>query len=121
MDIFAFAERLMGMNEGAWQRHAHPLSVWSRVILGLPLLILALWSHAWIGWWALIPLAGVLSFIWINPRMAPIPKHTDNWGAKAVFGERVWLKRKEVPIPERHRLMPHILTGVAALGIPFIA
>lgn len=40
MDIFRFAERLMLMDDETWQRHAHPISVWSRVFLSLPLLIL---------------------------------------------------------------------------------
>jgi hypothetical protein len=120
LDIFRFAEQLMLMDEDTWQRHAHPFSVWSRVFLGLPLLVLAVWSRAWIGGWALLALAAALGFIWLNPRMAPIPKHTDNWASKAVFGERVWLNRKSVPIPECHRVAPHLLTAVSALGIPFL-
>jgi hypothetical protein len=116
MDVFHFAERLMGMNEETWQRHAHPLSVWTRICLGLPLLILAVWSRDWVGWWWLLALAAVLVFIWINPRMTPIPKHTDNWGSKGVFGERIWLNRRKVPIPERHRIVPHLLTVISALG-----
>lgn len=120
MDIFRLAERLMFMDETAWARHAHPLSVWTRVLLGLPLLILAVWSRVWIGGWWLLALAAVLGFIWVNPRMAPVPRHTDNWGAKAVFGERIWLNRKATPIPARHRLAPHLLTAVSALGLPFL-
>ena len=120
MDIFRFAERLMLMDDETWQRHAHPISVWSRVFLGLPLLVLAVWSRIWIGGWWLVALAAALAFVWVNPRMAPIPKHTDNWGSKAVFGERVWLNRKSVPIPAHHRVAPHVLTAVSASGIPFL-
>lgn len=120
MDIFRFAERLMLMDEEAWQRHAHPFSVWSRVFLGLPLLILAIWSRVWIGTWWLLALAAALIFLWLNPRMAPIPRHTDTWASKAVFGERVWLNRGAVPVPAHHRLVPHLLTALSALGIPFL-
>ena len=41
--------------------------------------------------------------------------------SKAVLGERVWANRKEVPVPQRHRVAPHVLTGVNALGVPFVA
>ncbi len=121
MDIYRAAEKLMGMSDETWQRHAHPLSVWTRVFLGLPLLVLAIWSRVWIGWWWLLALAGVLAFVWLNPRFTPVPRHTDNWAAKATFGERVWLNRKAVPIPEHHRLAPNILTGVSIAGVPFLA
>lgn len=120
MDVYRFAERLMLMDEKTWQRHAHPISIWSRVFLALPLLVLAVWSRAWIGDWWLIALAGAVGFIWLNPRMAPVPVHTDNWGAKAVFGERIWLNRKNVPIPAHHRLVPHLLSILSALGIPLL-
>jgi len=120
MDVFRFAERLMLMDDETWQRHAHPFSVWTRVFLGLPLLVLAVWSRVWIADWWLLALAGALAFIWLNPRIAPIPRHTDNWASKAVFGERVWLNRAKVPIPLRHRLAPHLLTAISGLGIPFL-
>jgi hypothetical protein len=120
VDIFRFTERLMLMDEETWQRHAHPFSVWSRVFFGLPLLVLAVWSRTWIGGWWLLALAAALTFLWLNPRMAPVPVHTNNWASKAVFGERVWLNRKAVPIPRRHRLAPHLLTAISVLGIPFL-
>lgn len=52
--------------------------------------------------------------------MAPVPVHIDNWGAKAVFSERVLLNRKNVPIPAHHRLVPHLLSILSALGIPLL-
>ena len=56
MDIFKAAERLMAMDDAAWTRHANPWSGISRFSCG-PLLILAIWSRDWIGWWSLIPIA----------------------------------------------------------------
>jgi len=120
LDIFRFAERLMLMDDDAWMRHAHPISVWSRVFLGLPLLVAAVWSRVWIGDWWLLALGGALGFLLLNPRLAPIPRHTDNWASKAVFGERVWLNRKDIAIPPHHRLAPHLLSAISALGIPFL-
>ncbi|GGK43873.1 DUF6653 family protein [Salinarimonas ramus] len=121
MDLFRASERLMTMDEAAWERHAHPISVYSRMILGLPLVVLAIWSRAWIGWWALAVLALVAFLVWVNPRLTPRPRSTDNWASKATFGERVLLARRDVPVPAHHAVMAHRLTAVSAAGIPFLA
>lgn len=52
--------------------------------------------------------------------MFPRPRTFDGWASKAVLGERVWANRKEVPVPERHRVAPHVLIGINALGVPFV-
>lgn len=107
------------MDEDAWARHANPWSVWTRNTV-LPLLILAFWSRAWLGWWSLIPIAGTMIWAWINPRLFARPKSTDNWASKAVFGERVWLNRKAIPVPERHRKAPNILSACSGVGMVFV-
>lgn len=107
------------MDEETWQRHAHPGSVWSRNTT-LPLLILAAWSRVWLGWWALIPFTLALLWIWYNPRVFPKPQSTNNWASKAVFGERVWLNRDVVPVPEHHLYVPNILTAVASFGMVLV-
>lgn len=121
MDLYKTSERLMAMDEAAWERHAHPISVYSRMILGLPLVVLAIWSRAWIGWWALAALAAVALFVWANPRLAPRPRSTDSWASRATFGERVLLARETIPVPAHHVRMAHRLTAVAATGVPFLA
>ncbi|MCH9808227.1 MAG: hypothetical protein K0U74_10890 [Alphaproteobacteria bacterium] len=115
MDYGRWAERLMAMDDAAWQRHANPWSGWTRVAI-LPLLALAIWSRAWIGWYALIPVALVALWTWINPRLFAPPKSTDNWMSKVVMGERVWLNRDKVPIPQRHVRMSHLLNAASVLG-----
>jgi hypothetical protein len=107
------------MDEGTWQRHANPWSVWTRVAT-LPLVVLAVWSRAWLGWWALGPVAAVVLWTWWNPRLFARPRSTDNWASKGVLGERVWLNRDVVPVPRHHRRMPHILSAVAAAGVIFL-
>jgi hypothetical protein len=37
------------------------------------------------------------------------------------LGETYWAKRKEVPVPPRHRVAPNVLGALSALGVPFIA
>jgi hypothetical protein len=109
-----------GMDERTWARHANPWSVWTRNS-GIPLLVLAIWSRVWLGWWSMVPLLLVVLWIWLNPRLFPVPSSTDSWASRAVLGERVWMNRAEVPVPPHHRRVPHLLTALAALGVPWIA
>jgi len=106
---------LFQMDETAWQRHANPWSVWTRAT-SLPFLLAAVWSHAWLGIWALVPVALVVLWLWLNPRLFAVPDRTDTWSARATFGERVWLNRKIVPIPDHQVRVAHLLSVTSALG-----
>ena len=120
MDVFAFAERLMRMDDAAWERHANPLSVWSRMA-ALPLLAAAVWTRVWLGWWCLLPIGAVALFVFVNPRLFAPPVRRDSWGARATFGERLFLARKARPIPPGHERPALILTSVSVAGIaPFV-
>ncbi len=110
---------LFRMSDEVWQRHTNPRSVWSRTT-ALPLLVVAVWSRAWWGWWSLVPVAIALFWIWVNPRLFPKPASTNNWASKAVLGERVWSDRDRVPVPQHHRRVPHILNLISGLGLPFL-
>lgn len=117
MDFGQSAERLMGMNDDTWLRHAHPFSGWSRMAT-TPLLFLAAWSYVWIGWLALAPVAVLSLWLWFNPRVFPKPKSADAWMTKGVLGERVWLNRKAVAIPvgfARVAIIANSLSGVLTL------
>lgn len=83
----------------------------------LPFLVLAFWSRAWLGRWALLPIAAVLAWTWLNPRLFVPPARTDSWASKATFGERIWLERERNRLPERYRRWPHVLNAVSALGM----
>ena len=89
MENGSWLERLMGMSEATWKRHASPWSVWTRTPI-LPLLALAVWARDWIGWWCLIPVSLLVIWTFLNPRAFPVPKRTDNWASKGTFGERVF-------------------------------
>ncbi|NNE79862.1 MAG: hypothetical protein HKN18_06265 [Silicimonas sp.] len=117
MDLFNLAERGMGMTEDTWMRHANPLSVWTRFTC-LPLLILAIWSRIWLGWWALGLVALAMLWTWVNPRAFPVPENTDNWASKGTFGERVFLNRRNIPIPAHHRRWAFALGALSAIGLP---
>lgn len=115
-DIYATAERLMGMGDQSWARHANPLSVWTRILTPLPLLILAVWSRVWIGPWAWAAVALVALWVWLNPRLFPVPAHFDSWAAKGVLGERLFLRHRAT-LPRHHLRATRLLTGLSALGV----
>lgn len=117
MDLFRGAERLMRMDDRIWDRHANPWSGWSRIVAG-PLLILALYSRAWIGWLSLPAIGAGLAWIWLNPRVFPPPRDYNSWAARGVLGERWFLARHRAPIPTHHRRVAWALTALSALGLP---
>lgn len=109
-----------GLDDGGWARHANPWSGWTRVITTLPLLVAAIWSRAWIGYWSLIPIGVALWWIWFNPRAFGPARDDRAWISKSVLGERLWSNRKEIPVPERHRTIPNILNIASLTGFPFL-
>ena len=107
------------LDDKTWMKHANPWSVYTRTT-ALPILIIAIWSRIWFGWWSLILIILSIAWIWFNPRIFPEVKNTDNWASRGVFGERVWLNRKQIPIPKHHRIIPNILNAVQGIGIIFL-
>ena len=45
-----------GLRGDTWMRHANPRSVWTRFTC-VSLVVIAVWSRVWIGWYCLIPIA----------------------------------------------------------------
>ena len=120
MDIGALTEKGMGMDAKVWARHANPWSGWTRLPV-LPALAIAIWAREWIGIWCLAAIVVLLVWIWLNPRVFPKPDSTDNWMSRGVMGERVWLNRKQVPIPTHHAWWAIFLSVVSAIGIAPLA
>ncbi len=105
-----------GMNEKTRRRHTNPWSVLTRAS-AIPLLGLAFWSRVWLDWWSLAPILGVFAWLWLNPRIFPEPKSTNNWASKVVLGEWVRMNRDTVPIPKHHILLPNIITAIGFIGV----
>ena len=101
MDIFALSERMMAMDEASWAKHANPLSVYRSMSI-LPLMSLAVISRIWRDCYALVPIAFVVIWTWWNPRAFGPPKTSNNWAAHGTFGERVFLTRASIPVPQHH-------------------
>ncbi len=109
-------KRWMAMSDAVWRRHASPWSVWTRFTC-LPLIVLAVWGRVWLGWWAILPFALALLWTWWNPRAFPPPTSTDNWASKGTFGERVFLNRRNVPIPSHHLRWAMVLGTLSGIGL----
>lgn len=111
-----FIEQFFRMDERSWERHATGWSVWTRFAT-LPFLFLACWSHVWIGpWGAGAAISAIALWLWVNPRILPLPSRPDTWQAKATFGERVWLNRFQIPIPANHVKIALGLSALASAG-----
>ncbi|MEM8780185.1 MAG: DUF6653 family protein [Cyanobacteria bacterium P01_G01_bin.49] len=119
MNIERMIANSFKMDEETWLRHANPWSGITRFTV-LPLLILAIWSRVWLDWFSLIPVAIALLWTWLNPRVFPQPKSTNNWMSKAVLGERVWLNRDNISVPHHHQTVPNLLNLVSASGLRLI-
>ncbi|MDV7341416.1 DUF6653 family protein [Terasakiella sp. A23] len=114
--MYKLSEKIMTMDGASWARHANPWSVYTRFTT-LPLLCVVVWSRWWLGWDALYPLALVVFWIWLNPRLFNPPKSTDNWASKGVMGEQLFLNRKTLALPKGHTQTAHNLVMVSVVGV----
>jgi hypothetical protein len=106
---------IFAMTDEVWMRHANPWSVWTRYA-ALPILVLSIWSRVWIGWWSIIPIALSVIWIWINPRAFKKPVSTNNWASMAVLGERVWLHREAIAVPQHFEPVIRVLSILSSIG-----
>jgi hypothetical protein len=56
---------MIRMDDEGRRRHANLWSVYTR-FAAVPALILAVWSRTWIGWWSLLPVAGVVLWLFVK-------------------------------------------------------
>ena len=115
MTFFQQIAETFHMTDAVWERHANPWSVWTRYA-GLPLLVLAIWSRVWLGWWAIAPVILTILWMWLNSRAFSKPPTTHHWTSKALLGERVWLNHEAVPILPHHRPVITFTNMVNAIG-----
>ena len=114
--------KAFGLQGEGWMRHANPASVWTRFTV-LSLLSLAIWSRDWIGIWCLIPVALALVWMFVNPLFFKAPESTRNWASRAVLGERIWVDRDKIDLPEqfRSRWSSLIANAYSTIGMGFLA
>ncbi len=102
-------------NQEDWLKHANLRSVATRIII-LPLLILAIWSRVWIGWYSVIFLALLVLWSLINPTFFSKYTEVNNWWSKSVLGEYFWANREKIPAPSCHVPVIRILTFLQFAG-----
>jgi hypothetical protein len=109
-----------GLRGDAWMRHANPRSVWTRFTC-VSLVVVAVWSREWIGWYCLIPIALASAWTWVNPRLFGVPTSTRSWASKSVFGERIWTERRSTQLPEQFRSrVPNLANAYSCLGLALL-
>lgn len=69
-----------------WRRHANPWSAWTR-LLSTPLIYVPFWNHSWLQGLA------VAAWFVVNPFLFPEPSDPSAWAARAIRGERQWMKQ----------------------------
>lgn len=111
-----------GLEGDNWMRHANPLSVWTRFSV-LSLFAISIWSRDWIGWLCLIPIALSIAWMFVNPLLFKEPRSTRSWASRAVFGERIWVDRDKLELPEEFRsaAVPNIANAFGGIGLIFLA
>ncbi|WP_026193558.1 DUF6653 family protein [Teredinibacter turnerae] len=105
------------LDDENWMKHSNPWSVWTRYSV-LPFIVLAFWSRIWIGWWCLIPGLASLFWMFLNPIFFSRPASTRNWASKSVLGERVYLNRDKIDIPDIHKTpLFSLLNLISSVGM----
>ena len=114
--------KAFGLEGDGWMRHANPISVWTRFSV-VSLLALAIWSREWIGIRCLAPIAAVIVWMFVNPLLFKEPKSTRNWASRSVLGERIWVDRDKVTLPEefRSRAASIVANGYSTVGMVILA
>jgi len=87
-----------------FQRHAHPLSAWSR-LLSAPLLLVPLWTRRW---WLYLPIGAWFA---VNPVMTPPAEDMSSFATQAMLGEKSWTRD---PMSEPKLL---VLSGLASASL----
>jgi hypothetical protein len=67
-----------------FERHANPLSAWSRWAT-TPLVLVPAWTRKWTH------AVAVLAWMIANAVVFPKPKHDRAWATRAVLGEELWI------------------------------
>ena len=93
-----------------WRRRANPWSVYTRFAA------IAIWSRTWIGWWCLLPIALVMVWLWLNPRVFSPVIRPAAWASKGIYGERIWAVDRAA-VPAGHRMAFRLIAIPGLVGL----
>ena len=113
--------KAFGLEGDNWMKHANAASVWTRFSV-VSLFALAVWSREWIGIWCLVPVALSIVWMFVNPLLFKAPKSTRNWASRTVLGERIWVDRDKIELPEqfRSRTPSLVANAYSAIGLALL-
>ncbi|POF29210.1 DUF6653 family protein [Roseibium marinum] len=99
LNAFGTNTRLLLLCGGAGKS---PRFVSPYVKLAAPALLTgALWSHLWLGHTGAVLLAIVSALVLLLiPKLSIVSPHRNGWSRLVGFGERIWLNRLLVPVPQ---------------------
>jgi len=88
------------MKQKTWERHANPLSGFTRII-SYPLVFLPLWflsdflADPYPYWY--VAVGGIIVIVWfaINPRLFKKPKDYSHYLSRGVLGEKLWTEDRK--------------------------
>lgn len=118
MDIAAGVAKTFRMDDDKWRRHANPWSVWTRMA-AIPLMLLAIWSRAWVGWWCLVPIGLVVVWLFVNPWVFGPIERPRSWASRGIYGEKAWLRDRDLVQPD-HRVVLRLLVALGLAGVGLI-
>ncbi len=109
--------RHLSMQSAALTRLSKPRNLFIRALL-LPALLTPLWYQATLGWfWATALSLAAVAWIWIIPPFSKGNTGAKSWLQKATLGERMWLNRMFVPIPNTYHQKALALLIVGLLSV----
>jgi hypothetical protein len=73
--------------------------------------------------WSLVPVALSIAWLFANPLFFQAPASTRHWASRATLGERIWVDRKELELPEGFRSNAFALlsNGFSTIGLALLA
>jgi hypothetical protein len=108
--------KVFGLNKPEkWLKHANPYSLVTRIIV-LPLLIFAIWSRIWIGWYSIFFILGLIIWLIINPTVFKKSIKIKSWWQKGVLGEYFWINKDNIPVLSHHIKFIKILMFLQGIG-----
>ena len=55
--------------------------------------------------------------MFFNPVFFKKARSTNNWASKSVLGERVWMNRDTIDVPQIHKTAKKILDAISSVGM----
>lgn len=106
--------KAFGLDDAAWKKHANAWSVWTRMLGVVPILV-PIYFRETLGWWALVPIALGVGWMWANPHVFSAVDEPRSWAEMGIYGEKMYAADQSLAA-EAHRPALRWLIALAAVG-----